>query len=477
MKRRRKKRKPATLRRRLLVSVGATVVGAFLLVLFILLGVLQHTLTRRDHMELRGELEDLTRTYEAGGLGELRLQIEERAIFDSGRPFFIRVATPENQTLLAHGPTKWADFDFSRLANIPPHGMPEIYRLEAPTSTFSVEILSARAMDGTIIQAGTSTRIRNHMLGVTATTFLLVAGPLTALIIALTAFNVSRTTASISAVTNGAHRIITTGRYDDTITVRGASAETEEMVDAFNTLLKRVDGLIQRLRMTLKSLAHDIRTPIARIRSRAELALGETATTEDMRDALLDTVEETQGIVELLQRFLDASEAESGTLNLHPEQVELVETISPVVEAYRFVSEERGIEITCCECEGCWITVDPVRVRQAVSNLLDNAVKFSPDAGTIRVRVNTEETRAAISVEDEGPGLDEAMMDGRIWDYHFRGDSTDEARGYGLGLTIVRAVAEAHGGSVDAANREGGGSRFTIRLPRTEPRFPHVTET
>lgn len=372
--------------------------------------------------------------------------------------------------MLSQVPRRWRHFDFERLADVDPERLPDVYDLEALGAGYEIEVMTTRAADGAIIQVGTSTRTRVEVLRMTARTFLLVAGPLAVAIIALTAFNVSRITASIGDVTAGARHIIATGRYDRSIEVRSASRETEEMVATFNALLRRVNDLVTRLRTTLNSLAHDIRTPIARMRSRAELALSEETSQEHTKSALADTLEESRAVIELLQRFLDASEAESGTLNIHPERNELTALIEPVIEAYQFVAEEREISIRGPvpgpERRECRINVDGVRIRQAVSNLLDNAVKFSPHGGDIEVAITQDDRTVTISVEDRGPGIAEAQKD-NMWEYQARGEQRGASEGYGLGLTIVRAVAEAHGGSVDAANRPDGGSRFVIRLPAT----------
>lgn len=457
-------RTPPTLRKRLLLSVASTVVLAFLVVLVIVLVALHQSLVSRDRAELRGELEQLEQSYALGGLRHLRLEIEENSVLDSDRPFFVRVANDRNETLLAHVPSRWHGFDFERLADIAPEQMPDVYRIEALGASYDIEVMTTRVPGGGIIQVGTSTSIRTHMLSTVATIFLLVAGPLALAIVALTAFNVSRITASISDVTVGARYIMTTGRYDAPINVRKASKETDEMVATFNALLARVNDLVGRLRVTLNSLAHDIRTPIARMRSRAELALSEKSTSEQLQTALSDTVEESQAVVELLQRFLDASEAESGTLNIHPGQNELQGLIEPVLEAYEFVADEKNISIRRPESAEVWVRVDGVRLRQALSNLLDNAVKFSPSGTTIRVDVSTDSDHVVIAVEDQGPGFSEEHRH-RLWDYQVRGESGGSSSGYGLGLTIVRAVAEAHGGTVEASNLPAGGSRFSIRLP------------
>jgi signal transduction histidine kinase len=204
-----------------------------------------------------------------------------------------------------------------------------------------------------------------------------------------------------------------------------------------------------------------------------QVTLTEQTSERELRAVMQDSLEETSHVVSLLQRFLDASEAESGAVSLNRRSVPVEELYTGVVEAYRVAAEERNIEIRCEEpatgasddaSNGAY--VDPVRVRQALGNLLDNAVKFSPDDATIVFRVEHTPDSLQFSISDEGPGIPPARLS-RIWNARARAEHDDggSASGYGLGLTIVRAVAEAHGGSVDVRSREGKGSTFLLRLP------------
>jgi signal transduction histidine kinase len=274
------------------------------------------------------------------------------------------------------------------------------------------------------------------------------------------------------------------------VETKHSSPETDELLHAFNSLMNKVNTLVGHLRHTLASLAHDIRTPITRLQTQMQVTLTDHTSERELRAVMQDALEETSHVVSLLQRFLDASEAESGAVSLNRQLVPLRELYTGVVEAYRVAAEERNIEIRCEEPatsianragakggndgadagarddESSYAYVDPVRVRQALGNLLDNAVKFSPADATIVFRIEHTARSLQFGISDEGPGISEDTRS-IIWSARARAEHEDgnPASGYGLGLTIVRAVAEAHGGSVDVRSRVGEGSTFVLRLP------------
>jgi signal transduction histidine kinase len=171
----------------------------------------------------------------------------------------------------------------------------------------------------------------------------------------------------------------------------------------------------------------------------------------------------------MLNTLMDISEAESGAMPLRREPVPLAEIVNRAADLYREVADAKGIHLTVRTNADAVVGGDRVRLEQVAANLLDNAVKYTPAGGKIVVEIVREGDRAGFSVGDTGAGIPAVDLP-RIWDRLFRGDSSRSERGLGLGLSLVKAVVEAHHGSVDVTSEPGRGSTFTVSLPRLTDR-------
>ena len=257
-------------------------------------------------------------------------------------------------------------------------------------------------------------------------------------------------------------RVATTGRLGERVPVRGSGDELDALAGQVNGMLARVEALVVGMRDTLDHAAHDLRTPLTRLRAGAERALLDRPGAPD--PVLSDVVEETDAVLAVLNAVMDVAEAEAGTLTLHRTPTDLAGLAVQVADVYDLVAEETGITLAVEPSPPLVASVDAARVRQAVANLVDNALKYTPAGGSVRVAVGEEGGAAVVAVTDDGPGVSPEDRP-RIWDRLYRGDKSRSERGLGLGLSVVRAVAEAHGGTAAVEDVPGGGSRFTLRLP------------
>jgi signal transduction histidine kinase len=196
------------------------------------------------------------------------------------------------------------------------------------------------------------------------------------------------------------------------------------------------------------------------------MALQSAQTPEEFREALADCLEEADRVATLLDALMDLAEAETGTMRLRRDTVALGEVVREAAELYAELAEEKGLTLTIdADDRVLPITGDGARLRQVFANLIDNAVKYTPAPGRVTVTVRPSVDGAEVVVSDTGPGISAADRS-RIWERLYRGDQSRTMRGLGIGLSLVRAIVEAHGGSVTVESEIGHGSTFIVRLPR-----------
>jgi signal transduction histidine kinase len=277
----------------------------------------------------------------------------------------------------------------------------------------------------------------------------------------------------IRRLTETVKQIVETGAIRSRVPLtqpRGTDDAIDQLGVLFNAMLDRIERLVEGMRGSLDNVSHDLRTPLARLRGRAEQALSRPPDLDQYRAALEECIEETDHTLLMLDTLMDISEAESGTMALQRQPVDLREVVERAIDLYRDVADAKGVTLTVGpsrEADDTPLIVDADRPRleQVAANLIDNAVKFTPSGGRVDVRVSRADSAARLDVQDTGPGIPPQELP-RIWDRLFRGDLSRSERGLGLGLSLVRAIVHAHGGDVSVESVPGQGATFTVSLPR-----------
>jgi signal transduction histidine kinase len=274
-----------------------------------------------------------------------------------------------------------------------------------------------------------------------------------------------RTLRPVTDLAKATQQIVESGDLTLRVQTRDSTDELAQLTRLFNRMLAHNEALVQAMRESLDYVAHDLRTPLTRLRVGAELALRGSADSGRERDALAEVIEESDRVLRMLTTLTDIIEAEAGAMRLD-KQVEDLGTIArEAVELYEFVAKEAGVSVVTHIGANATILADRRRLSQVAANLIDNAIKYTPTGGRVEVSVFSGPDRATLRVSDTGIGI--AREDqSRVWDRLFRADRSRGERGLGLGLSLVKAVVEAHGGEVRLNSEVGVGSTFDVLLRR-----------
>jgi signal transduction histidine kinase len=425
--------------------------------------LLSFYLREYDQDVIETKLQSLSVLYEAGGIRDLRREVAIEKDLKKKDPFLVRVASEKNETLFINFPYRSIEFDFRELEKIALQAGGQWILLRAKAGRTVFEIATSELLDGNVLQVGKSSKDRERILFHFREIFTIVIFPLLGLgfgggiFLAIRAFRPIRHL--IETVSS-----VVVGKLETRVPISHTGDELDELARLFNGMLEKIETLIRGMRASLDNVAHDLRTPMARLRAGAETALQSGQNMDVYREALADCIDESDQILKMLNTLMDISEAETGVMKLDMKAFDLKTIIEETVEVYRCLAEEKDLTIQRTVPSGLSLKADPNRVRQAIGNLLDNAIKYTPAGGKVDLSAHVDGKDTIITVKDTGIGISPEDLP-RIWDRLFRGDQSRSSRGLGLGLSLVKAVIEAHGGKVEAVSESGRGSLFAICLP------------
>jgi heavy metal sensor kinase len=263
-------------------------------------------------------------------------------------------------------------------------------------------------------------------------------------------------------------RSITADRLSDRLPVDNPHDEIGRLASVFNDTLGRLESSFGQMERFTSDVSHELRTPLTAIRSVGEVGLRERRDEPAYREIIGSMLEEVDRLGCLVGRLLTLSRVDSGRQKLASELVDLEELVGDVTAQLGVLAEEKrqAIEITSTGRAHC--VGDPVLLRQSFTNLVDNAIKYSPDGGRIDIRVSELLSNVTIDISDSGPGI-APSREAHIFDRFYRAASSDSTTGAGLGLSIAKWAIEANGGRLTLQKATSGGCTFRMTLPSAAP--------
>jgi len=271
-------------------------------------------------------------------------------------------------------------------------------------------------------------------------------------------------------------RRITADRLHERLSVPNQHDEIGRLAAVVNETFARLEASFGQLGRFTADASHELRTPLAVIRGIGEMALRETRTPAEYKDAIGSLLEEVDRLTRLVDTLLRLSRGDAGTIRLSPDVVDLGELARDVVSSLGILAEERRQRLQIAVAANVRVAVDRLVLRDAITNVVDNAIKYAPPGSAIDVRVDASGQQATLTVADQGPGIPDQHRE-RVFDRFYRIDEgrSRESGGTGLGLAIAKWAVEVNGGTI-SLEPAGSGSLFRIVLPRLAVSAPRAVQ-
>jgi len=394
-------------------------------------------------------------------------RLAEREVQVSGeRKIFFRLLYPTGISFSSSNMSFWRDIGVKRafIEDIM-DGTSYVYETVAiPTKKQRVRIIYSAIGSGIIVQLGYS--MENITGFFQAFQKVFIPGMLALIVMSagIGWFMARRALAGVGAVTRTA-RNISAGRLEDRVPVPGKGDEIDQLANTFNAMLDRIEKLVSSIKEISVNMAHDLKSPITAMRGAAEIALTTGKSRAGLERMGADTIEACDRLLNMINTMLAISKTEAGVVEMQTRDIDIDEIIQDACELFDPLAMDRSIDLRCEAVAGTRIKGDISMIQRMIANLMDNAIKYTPPGGRVDVATRSDtDSGVVITIKDTGTGIssDDLL---HIFDRFFRCDPSRSTSGSGLGLSLVKAVAEAHNGHVKVSSKIGEGSSFQVIIP------------
>jgi heavy metal sensor kinase len=278
-------------------------------------------------------------------------------------------------------------------------------------------------------------------------------------------FMARRAVSGVEAVTRTARKIAA-GTLKERVPVTGRGDEIDRLALTFNQMLDRIQDLLTEIREMTDHMAHDLRSPLTRIRGTAEVTLTTAETLGEYEIMAAGTIEECDRLLDIINTMLLISKTESGVGPMTIEEIDLVGLVQEACELFSPMAEDKGIRLKYELPEKAVLAGDLRMIQRLLSNLLDNAIKYTLENGELNITLKEKEKDWVLLVRDTGIGISSEDLP-HIFERFYRCDQSRSQEGVGLGLSLARAFARGHGGDILVESRPNQGSTFRVIIPKS----------
>jgi len=397
--------------------------------------------------------------------------VKDSAIIESEaagvKEVFFRLLSVNGQVFSSSNMSYWKDIDIDETAikALLPENKPVFQTIAIAGRSEKVRILYAVLSPSIILQVGVAMESYSRFLDafqrifVTTMTFLIV------LAAGVGWFMARRAVSGVEAITRTAQKI-SGGSLEQRVPVKARGDEIDQLANTFNQMLDRIQALLTEIKEMSDNMAHDLRSPITRIRGIAEVTLTSGKTPGEYEGMAASTIEECDRLLDMINTMLMISKTESGVDKISGRDVDLTGIVRQACELFEPTAEDKKVNLSCNVPDRAHLTGDTPMIQRMLSNLLDNAIKYTPSGGIVNIAVTESKTRVVVALKDTGIGISQADLP-RIFERFYRCDQSRSQAGIGLGLSLARAIARAHGGDITVISTPNQGSTFTVTLPKS----------
>lgn len=436
---------------------------AFTLVYALMVSVAQE----RTDEDLEVDIEEFVALMQSGGIDRVKTEMAAETLGAEAEDSFLRLWGSDGRERMTTDLSSWPGLDDPQeaLAKLDGVGESLLQTLELPGREHNVRSIYATIAPGIVLQIGESLEKDEDFLEALLDGFIIALAVVIVLGVPIGWFMARRALRGVEDITKTATEIAD-GALERRVVVRDRGDELDRLARTFNSMLDRIHALIIGMREMTDNLAHDLRSPLGRIRAAAEMSLAGDDSSTARISLAASTTEECDRLLEMINTTLDIAEAESGATKLKITDIDLADLVRDACEVFQTVSEDKRVTISTDLPGECYIQGDLQRLQRVVANLLDNALKYMPVGGHVSIVLSDERETVKLSIQDTGVGIPADEL-AHIFQRFYRCDRSRSEHGNGLGLSLALAFVRAHGGDIGVRSTPGQGSIFTVVLSRS----------